>query len=112
MEKALDYIALGNRIKQVRERNGLTQEKLGEACSISASHIGHIERGTRIPSIDSLYKISCALNVSMDFLIFDSTEDVDNLLKNISSILKNKDKAKVKYFITTVKVLAENIDEL
>ena len=53
MEKELDYTALGIRIRQARKEHHVTQEQLGELCELSTAHIGHIERGTRIPSIDT-----------------------------------------------------------
>lgn len=111
MEKELDYVALGTRIRKARKEHHVTQEKLGEICELSTAHIGHIERGTRIPSLDTLFRISQALNVSIDYLIFDSVALDENLLINLNSILQNKDKRKVKTFLTTVKALADKIDE-
>ena len=111
MDKNIDYAALGKRIKNKRVENKLTQEQLGEMCELSAAHIGHIERGTRILSVDVLFRIAQVLNVSVDYLLFDSVEN-DNILSSIAPILKDSDKNKVNNFLKTVRVLAENIDEL
>ena len=111
MDKNIDYIALGKRIKEKRISKKLTQEQLGEICELSAAHIGHIERGTRILSVDVLFRIAQTLGVSMDYLLFDSVEN-DNILSNIAPILKNTDKDKVANFLNAVRVLAENIDSL
>lgn len=111
MDKNIDYIALGKRIKNKRVENKLTQEQLGEMCELSAAHIGHIERGTRILSVEVLFRIAQVLNVSVDYLLFDSVEN-DNILNSITPILKDSDKNKVNNFLKTVRVLAENIDEL
>ncbi|MCM1226849.1 MAG: helix-turn-helix domain-containing protein [Clostridium sp.] len=111
MEKELDYIALGIRIRQARKEHHVTQEQLGELCELSTAHIGHIERGTRIPSIDTLFRIAQALDVSMDYLIFDSIAPDENLFTTINSILQSKDKRKVKIFMTIVRALADKIDE-
>ena len=112
MDKLIDYKALGNRIRTVRKSNGMSQEKLSELCGISTAHVGHIERGTRIPSLETLFKISKELNVSMDYLFFDSQNDTDEVLRSISAQLAGKDGEKVKVFISTVKALADKIDEL
>lgn len=112
MEAELDYTAIGVRIRQAREKQHLTQEQLGEACSLSAAHIGHIERGTRILSVDALFKISCILKVSTDFLLFDSVNSDESFLISIESLLKAKDKNKVRTFLNTVKILVDNIDKL
>ena len=69
MEKELDYTALGIKIRQTRKKHHVTQEQLGEICELSTAHIGHIERGTRIPSLDTLFRIAQALDVSMDYLV-------------------------------------------
>lgn len=111
MDKNIDYAALGKRIKNKRVENKLTQEQLGEMCELSAAHIGHIERGTRILSVDVLFRIAQVLNVSVDYLLFDSVEN-DNILSSIAPILKDTDKHKVNHFLNTVRVLAENIEEL
>lgn len=111
MEKNIDYVALGRRIKNKRIENNLTQEQLGELCKLSSAHIGHIERGTRILSVDVLFIIAQKLNVSVDYLLFDSVED-NNILNSIAPILKDTDKSKVNSFLNTVRVLAENINEL
>lgn len=111
MDKNIDYAALGKRIKNKRVENKLTQEQLGEMCELSAAHIGHIERGTRILSVEVLFRIAQVLNVSVDYLLFDSVEN-DNILSSIAPILKDSDKNKVNNFLKTVRVLAENIDEL
>lgn len=111
MDKNIDYAALGKRIKEKRISEKLTQEQLGEMCELSAAHIGHIERGTRILSVDVLFRIAQVLNVSVDYLLFDSVEN-DNILSSIAPILKDSDKNKVNNFLKTVRVLAENIDEL
>ncbi|MBE6713742.1 MAG: helix-turn-helix transcriptional regulator [Ruminococcaceae bacterium] len=110
--REIDYKALGERIRAARRAKNMTQETLGEICSLSAAHIGHIERGTRIPSLDTLYKISLALSVSVDHLLFDSACTVDAVFASVSASLKGKDEAKVRSFISTVKALWDKIDDL
>ena len=107
----LDSNVVGNRIKKFREASNITQEQLGELCELSAAHIGHIERGTRILSVDVLFRISQVLDTSIDYLVFDSVGN-ENMLSEIASTIKNADKNKVSTFLNTVRVLADNIDEL
>ena len=112
MEKELDYVALGMRIRKARKERHVTQEQLGEICELSTAHIGHIERGTRIPSLDTLFRITQALNVSMDYLVFDSIAPDEQLFTSLNSMLQTKDKRKVKVFLITVRAIADKIDEL
>ena len=65
----IDYVQMGKRIKQRRKELHLTQEALAEQADISASFMGHIERGSRIASLDTMLSICIALDVSMDFII-------------------------------------------
>jgi transcriptional regulator with XRE-family HTH domain len=70
----MDYAALGRRIKAQRKLLGMTQEELAELAGISCSFMGHIERGTRKLSVDTLVKITGALQLSCDMLLQDSLD--------------------------------------
>jgi len=109
---SLDYKALGKRIKDTRKQRGMTQDKLGELCGLSAAHIGHIERGTRIPSLETVYTVACVLDVGVDRLLFDSLCGKGAVLDCVAAALEGKDEAKVKSFLSTVKALADKVDEL
>lgn len=111
MNRSIDYVALGKRIREKRIEKNFTQEQLGEICDLSAAHIGHIERGTRILSVEVLFNIAQALNTSIDFLLFDSVSD-NNILASIVPIIENADKTKADGFLKIVRVLADNIDKL
>ena len=69
MKMNIDYTALGKRIRTSRKAKKISQEQLAEICALSAAHIGHIERGTRIPSLDTIFRISQALDVSLDYVM-------------------------------------------
>ena len=68
----VDYAAMGSRIKMKRRSKKLSQKDMAQAIQISTSYYGNIERGRRIPSIDTLVAIANALEVGMDFLLADS----------------------------------------
>ena len=68
----LDYKALGERIRRQRQHLKLTQEQLAELIGVSHSYVGHIERGTRKASLETLVLLCKQLNVSADFLLQDS----------------------------------------
>ena len=112
MESVIDYKALGAKIRSVRRAAGITQERLGELCAISTAHVGHIERGTRIPSLDTFYRIATVLGTSADELLMDSPKNPDATLAAISKLIEGRDRTKIKTFLSAVKALAENIDNL
>jgi transcriptional regulator with XRE-family HTH domain len=56
-------LPLGDRIRARRKELRLSQSDLAERAGMTASFISQVERGVTSPSIDSLYKISQALDV-------------------------------------------------
>lgn len=112
MNNQFDYAALGQRIRKARKQQGLTQEQLAEACDLSTAHIGHIERGTRALSIESLITLANVLNVSTDYLLLDVSGNSENKLSGIFNAVNNADNTKFEKFYSVVKILAENIDKL
>ena len=54
---------LGNFIQECRQRYGWTQEELGWRTGITREHVGRIERGRCIPSVQTLYDLERALNL-------------------------------------------------
>lgn len=108
----LDYQALGRRIRAARQKKNMTQEKLGELCGLSTAHIGHIERGTRTPSLQTAFQIAAVLEVSVDSLLLDSATEPKQVLTAVGSRLQGQNEAQIKTFLSAVKALADKIDEL
>ena len=65
----MDYKAIGKRVRLRRQIMELTQEQLAEKIGVCTSFIGHIERGTRKLSVETLYALCKALDTSSDFLL-------------------------------------------
>jgi transcriptional regulator with XRE-family HTH domain len=63
----------GYRLKVVREEKGLKREDIGKKIGTSAAIIGRYERNERTPSIDIARNIAEALEVSLDYLVGDTT---------------------------------------
>jgi transcriptional regulator with XRE-family HTH domain len=53
----------GRIVKQLRERHGLSQEKMAERAGIHRNYWGGIERGERNVSLSNIVKIASALGV-------------------------------------------------
>ena len=56
---------VGKRIKQLREKNNMTQEVFADKCGLDRTYITSLERGERNISIVNLEKISNAFNISL-----------------------------------------------
>ena len=63
------YKAIGAAIRKRRRGMDMTQEQLAEAVGVSVSFIGHIERGTRVMSLDTFVRICRALGCAFDDII-------------------------------------------
>jgi transcriptional regulator with XRE-family HTH domain len=66
---SIDYKAMGNRIRARRLEMGITQEKLAEKAEISTSHVGEIERGTSICSLEVIVRLANVMDLNLDTLI-------------------------------------------
>lgn len=62
-------ILLGKRLKELRRIAGLTQRELGEKINVTKVSICCYEKGTRLPSLDTLIDISNVFNVNIDYLL-------------------------------------------
>ena len=59
----------GSQVRVLRTSFNITQEQLANLANIDRGHMGHIERGSKSPSLDKVEKIANALNVSAHSLL-------------------------------------------
>lgn len=69
-ERAVPHVRkfLGQRLRELRKQRGLSQEGLGARAALSGKFIGEVERAEKSISIDSLYRVSVALEVPLRHL--------------------------------------------
>ena len=70
----MDYVDMGKRVRKQRQLIGLTQQELAERIGASTSFVGHVERGTRKASLETLVALSNALGVGVDYLLAGSLQ--------------------------------------
>ena len=73
----LDPIIVGRGIAKFRVKKGMTQEVLSGFADIARGHLAMIERGERKPTLETLYRISCALEVKMSAIIMDIEKELE-----------------------------------
>ena len=67
---------IATKIKLYRRQKGLSQEELALKANLNPAFFGQVERGLKCPTIDTLYKISTALDVPLSELVrFDISSD-------------------------------------
>ena len=72
----LDPAIVGHVIARFRLSKGLTQEVLIGLSDIGRTHLSAIERGERKPTLETLYRISCALNIPMSRIVIAIEEEI------------------------------------
>ena len=83
----VNYKDIGIRIRALRRSAGYTQEELAEKVGISASFMGHIERGSRIASLDTFVLLCNVLKTTPNHLLEASLESAleAHMPKNLSA---------------------------
>jgi transcriptional regulator with XRE-family HTH domain len=93
-----DSIKIGQRVYFARQNNGLKQLALCDKAGISQSTLSEIENGKAKISVEILYKIAEALNVSVTFLLGEDS----------ISYLTDSERLEVEKFIKYIKGIRNN----
>lgn len=103
------YKNLGKKIKKMRIAQGLSQEQLAEECSLSASYISCIERGTKKANLEKLEKLSNRLDFIIDIYprSFDRLDSVDT---ELLLFLTNCTTSEKEFFNKAVKFIIRGIE--
>lgn len=65
MDKSELQEKIGQRIKELREAKGISQQELASLCDFEKSNMSRLEAGGTNPTIYTLFKISKALSVKL-----------------------------------------------
>ncbi|WP_148409746.1 helix-turn-helix domain-containing protein [Murimonas intestini] len=107
----MDYCSLGINIKTARKKVHMTQEELAEKVDISTVFVSQIENANRKASLETVYKISKALNITIDDLLSDekqkTIDDVDELL----FLLQSRSDTEKKFVTEIVKNILEQLED-
>ena len=59
----------GRRVREVREKKDISQERLGELAGLHRTYVSSLERGKRNVSLVNIEKLARALGVTMAELV-------------------------------------------
>jgi len=85
-------VALGDRVRQLRGRRGMTRKATAEAAGISERHLANLEYGIGNASILVLFQVSKALQCSLAEMLGDVTTSTPEWLM-IRELLEGRDEA-------------------
>jgi transcriptional regulator with XRE-family HTH domain len=65
---------LGERVRELRKKRGLTQVQLSERCGVPQSRISAIEKGAHVPNVETVLRLAGALRCRVAALmsVFDN----------------------------------------
>lgn len=99
----------GEKIKRIRKKRNLTQEQLAELIEISPRNLSGIEVGANFVKAETLEKILCALDITIEELFSNSElkenrELLADIIKDVKSVENDSVKLRriykmVKFFI-------------
>lgn len=95
-EKSKDRMDMVNRLREIRENEGYTQESFSELLGISTSAYKKIESGENQITLDGIRKLEKKLNISADYLLFGKNSDYEETWRMIEN---SSEKDKLSYLI-------------
>ena len=106
--KELDAKNLGKAIRKYRIEKGMTQKELGACIYRGGKYIGHIEQGSRVPSLGTLVTIVNALGVGFDQVLYASLESHPyDQGEDLNELLGGLNKKERKKYVDLIRFLIE-----
>ncbi|MEE0762625.1 MAG: helix-turn-helix transcriptional regulator [Acutalibacteraceae bacterium] len=97
---------IGRNIKKYRIEKKLRQEDLAEKTDLSSNYIGMVERGEKIPSLETFISILNALEISADMVLADVLKQgyvvKNSLLDEDMKKLSQEDRERIYLVIETL----------
>lgn len=59
------FVRFGQKLRRIRERKGISQEKLAELAGLHRTYVSSVERGERNISLQNIARLAKALEVTM-----------------------------------------------
>ena len=97
----------GQRIRELRRSEGLSQEELAEKIGISSKYLSSIERGKENPTFDTFIKLAAALNIDLTeiFNFSHKGKSAKELRDFISGLIKTGNEEKLDLTASVVKAI-------
>jgi len=72
----LEGALFGERLRELRQKRGMTLRELTDVSGMSLAYLSDLERGLKIPSLTSLIRLAVALECKISALVgvFDKTD--------------------------------------
>ena len=79
----LDPYIVGKVILQFRMTKGKSQEIISGLAGIGRTHLSAIERGERKPTLETLYRLSLAMDIKMSTIVIEIEKEIERSEKKV-----------------------------
>lgn len=112
---ALNKLLIGIRVREIRENLfGETRFDFAKRCNLTERHIGQIERGDILLSLNTLDKIASATGISMDYILYGTNKHTNLKARDTLNLLMDrasKDELQMYYkCLTSIKSYMNKIE--
>lgn len=93
---------VASRITYLREKRGLTTNKLANLAGVSQSHLREIELGLRNPTVETLSYFCDALGVTLEEFFREEESEINPYLMSAITRLSDKEQMALADFLNTL----------
>lgn len=101
-----DIVESGKRIKELRQKERMTQDSLSERLGITKNAYQKIERGANGAKIDTLIELAEIFNVSLDYIVCGKQP------QTVESMISGLSKNQQTFILATVSAMIKNLELL
>ena len=95
---------LGKKIKELRKKKGLTQEKLAELVDLEQNSISVIESGRNFPTLATLEKIANKLDADLnEFFNYEYYEDIELIKQTMHNYVESLNESQIRQIYRYIK---------
>ena len=106
----IDYASIGQKVKQIRLGQGVTQEQLAEAVGVGVTHISHLETGSGTVSLKVFLAIVNYLNCSADEILCKEITTARPIVDSwLAELVADCDQTEIKIIADTVAALKQSL---
>ena len=107
----MKFSKMGENIKKERKSQNLTQEQLAERVDISAVYLSQIENGRKVPGLETVYNITCALGISMENVFSEQYISIPKIDKRIEILLKEKTEKEKNFIFDIMNFVSDKLKQ-
>ena len=99
----------GDKLRELRKEKKVSQEEIGKLCGVAKNTVSNWENNINKPDIDLVLKLAQYFNVTTDYLLGFTKEDLDNI-KILKTALENAGVDNIEQAMQIIEILKNEKD--